>query len=310
MPGREHDSGAKRSSRARTRGPLVAASSPARATRPGRVPKVTARNALFQQWQALLTNRTKRQRTGEFLIHGVRPITLAVEHGWPLRTLLYPAGQRLSEWARRLIDDSGVPLAEVAPELLHELGERESDAPELIAVGALLPDDLDRLRPGPGFLGVAFDRPGNPGNIGTLVRSADAFGAAGLIVTGHAADVYDPKSVRASTGSLFSLPVVRRPSPEDVLDWVGAQRDRGLPIRIVGTDESGSTPISGCDLTVPTLLVVGNETAGMSVRWREMCDEVVRIPMGGAASSLNAASAGTLVLYEAARQRDFPATDR
>ncbi|MEV4186275.1 hypothetical protein AB0J28_33095, partial [Streptosporangium canum] len=99
MPGREHDSGAKRSSRARTRGPLVAASSPARATRPGRVPKVTARNALFQQWQALLTNRTKRQRTGEFLIHGVRPITLAVEHGWPLRTLLYPAGQRLSAWA-------------------------------------------------------------------------------------------------------------------------------------------------------------------------------------------------------------------
>jgi TrmH family RNA methyltransferase len=257
-------------------------------------------------WQALLTNRNKRQRHGEFLIHGVRPISLAVEYRWPLRHLLYPAGPRLSDWARGLLAGSGVPATAVDPGLLHELGERDSEAPELIAVGAIPPDDLDRLVPGPEFLGVAFDRPAGPGNIGTLVRSADAFGASGLVVTGHAADVYDPKSVRASTGSLFRLPVVRSPSAGEVLAWVAAQRRRGLPVTVIGADERGAVPVTGCDLTRPVLLVIGNETTGLGARWRELCDEVVAIPIGGAASSLNAASAGTVLLYEAARQRGFP----
>ncbi|MFG3051470.1 TrmH family RNA methyltransferase [Kitasatospora sp. NPDC048239] len=283
----------------------MASKAPARTGSAGRV---SSRNAQFQTWQALLTNRNKRQRLGQFLIHGVRPVTLAVEYGWPVQQLLYPAGQqRLSSWAQRLLEESGIPATAVDPELLAELGERESTAPELIAVGGLPRDDLDRLAPGPDFLGVAFDRPTNPGNIGTLVRSADAFGAAGLIVTGHAADVYDPKCVRASTGSLFRLPVVRSQSPAEVLEWVEAQRERGVPVKIVGTDEHGDTSVADCDLTGPVLLVVGNETVGMSTRWRELCDEVVSIPIGGAASSLNAASAGTLMLYEAARQRGFPA---
>ncbi|MFF2044463.1 RNA methyltransferase [Kitasatospora sp. NPDC058170] len=283
----------------------MASKAPART---GAVGRVSSRNAQFQTWQALLTNRNKRQRLGQFLIHGVRPVTLAVEHGWPVQQLLYPAGQqRLSAWAQRLLDESGIPATAVDPDLLAELGERESAAPELIAVGGLQSDDLDRLAPGPDFLGVAFDRPTNPGNIGTLVRSADAFGAAGLVVTGHAADVYDPKCVRASTGSLFRLPVVRSQSPAEVLDWVVAQRERGVPVKIVGTDERGDTSVADCDLTGPVLLVVGNETVGMSTRWRELCDEVVSIPIGGAASSLNAASAGTLMLYETARQRGFPA---
>ena len=273
----------------------------------GRVRRVSTRNAQFQTWQALLANRNKRQKLGEFLIHGVRPISLAVQYGWPLHRLLYPADARLSSWAKDLIRDSGVPAIAVDPELLHELGERDSAPPELIAVGGLGPDDPGRLGTAPDLLAVAFDRPSSPGNIGTLIRSADAFGASGLIVTGHAADVYDPKAVRASTGSLFRLPVVRAPSPADVLAWAESLRGKGVPLRVVGTDEHGATPVADCDLTGPVLLVVGNETTGMSTRWREICDETVAIPIGGAASSLNAASAGTLMLYEAARQRGFPA---
>lgn len=269
--------------------------------------RVSARNALFQQWQALLTNRTKRQRSGEFLIHGVRPISLAVDNGWPLRHLLYPSGQKLSSWARNMLDESDVPPVEVDSDLLKELGERESEAPELIAVGALRSDEPSRIPAPPVFLGLVFDRPNSPGNIGTLLRSADAFGADGMMVVGHAADVYDPKSVRASTGSVFSVPTVRASSAQVVLDWVIAQRASGVPIVIVGTDEDGAVDIADCDLTRPSMLVVGNETVGMSAAWRELCDEIVRIPIGGAASSLNAASAGTLMLYEAARQRAFPA---
>jgi TrmH family RNA methyltransferase len=153
---------------------------------------VSTRNAAFQQWQALLTNRTKRQRAGEFLVQGVRPITLAAEHGWDIRTLLH-AGAPRSRWADELL--SRYDHVELSDELMRELGEK--DEQELIALVGLPEDRLDRIPQRDDLLVVVFDRPATPGNIGTLIRSADAFGAHGVIVTGHAADPYDPRSVRA-----------------------------------------------------------------------------------------------------------------
>ena len=253
---------------------------------------VSTRNAAFQQWQALLSNRTKRQRAGEFLVQGVRPITLAVEHGWEIRTLLH-AGRARSRWAEQLL--GRYDHVELSEQLMRELGEK--DELELIAVVGLPPDRLDRIPQGQDTLVAVFDRPASPGNIGTLIRSADAFGAHGVIITGHAADPYDPRSVRASTGSLFAIPVVRVPSHREVLDWVG---DRA---RIVATDEHGDTELTDADLTGPVVVLVGNETSGLSAAWRDAADQTVRIPIGGAPSSLNAAVAGTVVLYEAARQR-------
>src|SRR5205823_591182 len=109
---------------------------------------------------------------------------------------------------------------------------------------------------------------------------------------------YDPRAVRASTGSLFALPVVRVPGVDPVLG-----RLAGAGVRVVGTDETGDRDIGEFDLTGPTLLVIGNETTGMSAAWRAACEHIVRIPIGGSASSLNASSAASVALYEAARQR-------
>ncbi|NUR60011.1 MAG: rRNA methyltransferase [Catenulispora sp.] len=267
--------------------------------------RVGSRNARFQQWQTLITNRTKRQRAGRFLVQGVRPITLAVEQEWPVRELLVDGDRRLSRWAEQLLRTTDADVVALPAELIAELGEKDQDsAPELVAVAEMPPDDLDRIRVGDDFLGVAFDRPTQPGNIGTLIRSADAFGAHGVIVTGHAADVYDPRAVRASTGSLFGLPTVRAQSQREVVDWLrGGHVEVTTGVTIVGTDEDGDTDIEDYDFRAPTLIVVGNETSGMSGGWRESCDRVLSIPMGGIASSLNAANAATVVLYEAARQR-------
>ncbi len=265
--------------------------------------RVTARNARFQQWAALLDNRTKRQRSGEFIVQGVRPITLALRNGWPIKTLLYDADGATSRWARETLAAAAAAKVAVAPELLHELGEKTDAPPELLAVAALPADDLARIPAGPGLLAMVADRPASPGNLGTLIRAADAFGASGVIVTGHAADVYDPRSVRASTGSLFSLPVVRVASHRPVLDWAQTLRAGGVGVRIVGTDSRGDTDVADVDFTRPTLLVVGNETAGLSAAWREACDHLARIPMLGTASSLNAAMAASIALYESARQR-------
>jgi tRNA G18 (ribose-2'-O)-methylase SpoU len=267
------------------------------------VQRITSRNARFQQWEALLTNRTKRQRSREFLVQGVRPITIAVERRWPIHTLIYDSRRALSRWAQDLLDTTRAEQVAMSPDLLAELGEKNETAPEVIAVMEIPEDDLDRIDVGAGFLGVLFDRPTSPGNIGSIIRSADAFGADGMIVTGHAADVYDSKCVRASTGSIFGLPTVRVPSHREVMAWLDGHRERGRPVQVVGTDEQGAVDIFDFDLSKPTLLLIGNETAGLSAAWRDLCDHMVSIPMTGTASSLNAANAATAVLYEASRQR-------
>ncbi len=267
--------------------------------------RITSRNARFQVWQSLLTNRQKRQREGSFLVHGVRPITLAIEAGWPIRTLLHNGDHALSAWARSMLDGVSAEQIAMSGELMHELGEKTDEAPELIAVATLPADDLARLSrstepPAAQPLGVVFDRPTNPGNIGTLVRSADAFGATFVLVTGHAADPYDPRSVRASAGSLFAVPIVRVPSHAEVLGWLDVLDVRPL---LVATDETGAVEIADVDLSGPTVLLVGNETVGLSAAWRAAADVTASIPMTGTASSLNAASAATVALYETARQR-------
>ncbi|MEV4345860.1 TrmH family RNA methyltransferase [Actinoplanes sp. NPDC049596] len=262
--------------------------------------RVTTRNAAFQQWQALLTNRTKRHRAGAFLVHGVRPITLAVDHGWDVSDLLYPDDHSLSAWARGVLDRSGARPVAMAPDLFTELADKESA--ELIAV-VRIPDNYDFPAFNDDLLVVVFDRPSTPGNVGTLIRSADAFGAAAVVITGHAADPYDPKAVRASTGSLFALPVIRAEGHAEVLEWVSRLQDAGLPVQIVGTDEHGAVDVADYDLTGPRVVLVGNETTGLSTAWREAADALVRIPITGAASSLNAATAATVVLYEVNRQR-------
>ena len=266
--------------------------------------QVTTRNATFQQWQALLANRTKRHRAGETLVQGVRPITVAVEQGWTVRTWLVDADRNLSSWAHAMLDRVRARRYAVSTELMRELGGKDDDAPELVAVVATPPDDLDRIAVGDDFLGVVLDRPTSPGNVGTVARSLDAFGGAGLVVAGHAADPWDPRALRASTGSLFAVPTVRVPSGREVLDWVAARRAAGRPLTLVGTDETGDVELADHDLTGPTLVLTGNETSGLSAAWREACDVMVSIPMAaGSASSLNAASATTVVLYEALRQR-------
>jgi len=266
--------------------------------------RVRSATAEYQQWQALLTNRSARSRARAFLVQGVRPITAALEHGHPLPALLVDADARLSDWARDVLARSSAPVVEMSAPLLAGLAEADT-SPELVAVARLPADRLERIGSGRDDrcgLVLVLDRPTQPGNIGSLIRSADAFGADGVVVCGHAADPYDPAAVRASTGSLFALPVVRVNAPNEVLEWAGRQR-----LSMVGTDEgrpdAPAVPVADADLSRPLAIVVGNETRGMSAAWRTACELTVAIPMRGWASSLNAANAGSIVLYEADRQR-------
>ncbi|GAB7042982.1 MULTISPECIES: TrmH family RNA methyltransferase [Catenuloplanes] len=261
--------------------------------------RVERRNARFQQWEALLTNRNTRHRLGEFLVQGVRPINEAVARGWPIRALLHDGNLR-SHWARDLVAGRVADeVVRLSPELLRDLTEKDEDTVELTAVVAIPPDDLSRIRPRPDGVVVVLDRPISPGNVGSLLRSADALGADGVVVAGRAADLYDPKTVRASRGSLFAVPAVRADTPAAVLEWLRATGTMTL----VGTSEDAVTDIWDHDFTGPTAIVVGNETSGMSSFWAQNCDAVIRIPMVGSASSFNATVAASITLYEISRQR-------
>ncbi|MDQ2725397.1 MAG: rRNA methyltransferase, partial [Actinomycetota bacterium] len=193
---------------------------------------------------------------------------------------------------------------QLTTELLAELGGKDDGVPEIVGVAAMPEDDLGRLGPAPTLVVVA-DRPSSPGNLGSLIRSADALGADGLIITGHAVDPYDPRVVRASRGSLFARPTVRADAAADVGAWAGAA-PRSL--QVVGASEAGTVDLWDHDFRSPTAVVVGNEAAGLSRGWAEACGTTVRIPMVGSASSLNAAVAGSLVLYEVSRQRSSSRT--
>jgi 23S rRNA (uridine2479-2'-O)-methyltransferase len=264
---------------------------------------VSTRNSAYQVLESLRANRQKRHRSRVFLVEGVLPITSALAHGWSFEAVAYSQSDRLSSWARDVIARAQPPMQyAIAPDLLHALS-RKAEPSELVAVVRMPDDDVGRIRVRPDLLAVVMDAPSSPGNLGTLVRSCDALGAHGVVVTGHAADPYDPGAVTASRGSLFAVPVVRLDSPAAVKGWVGNVRRTLGRCVVVGTDEAGDVDLVAHDFGPPTIIVLGNEQRGLGRAYREMCDALVRIPMSGTASSLNVSMAASIVLYEAGRQR-------
>lgn len=264
---------------------------------------VIKRDNRFQRAEVLKRNREKRYQHGEFLVEGVAQINLAVTHGWEIRALLFAAGKPLSKWAQELVSAKRADECwEMAPELMAELSEKDETS-ELLAI-----IEQKRLTPSaipaqPGGLVVVFDRPSSPGNLGSSIRSADALGAQGIIISGHAVDIYDPFVVRGSMGAIFALPVTTTPSHTGVAEWVENARSNGIEYQIIGSSGKATDLLYSVDLTKPTVLILGNETVGMSKGYWDICSSTVKIPIGGALSSINISCAASILLYEIARQR-------
>jgi 23S rRNA (uridine2479-2'-O)-methyltransferase len=268
-----------------------------------RVLKVSTPNTAFQRLEVLRRSRAKRRRYGEFLIEGVRAINGALAAGWEIRSLCYARGRTLSAWALSVLESArAAARLEIVPELFETISEK-TDPPELLAVVAMRPDSLERIRVGTDMVVVVVDRPGNPGNLGTIIRSCDAFGVAGVIATGHGVDVYDPAVIRASVGSFFAVPCIPLPSHREVAAWVAEQRRAFPELTLVGTSAHAAAALRDFRWSTEIVLIVGNETEGMSYAYRQLCDTVVTIPMRGTATSLNAAVATSIVLYEIDSQR-------
>lgn len=265
--------------------------------------RIYSENALFQYIDTLRRRREKRHKHREFFVEGVRPINHALAHHWTITAFIYARDQLLSDWAQGILADSSASRhIEVPLPFLHKLSNKDEPS-ELLALVAMPDDHLSRIPITRDLRVVVFDRPASPGNLGAIIRSCDALSAQGMVIVGHAVDLYDPETISATTGSFFSLPVVRVPGPRDLLPWLEAIRRAIGPVQVVGTSEKATTTIFAHDFTHPTILVVGNETWGLSAGFQALCDTVVTIPMYGSATSLNVACATSILLYEIDRQR-------
>ena len=206
---------------------------------------------------------------------------------------------------RALLDrvrSAGVPVHDLEDGALAKVADTVTPQ-GVMAVTARRPAALDSvLAAGPPVL-VLVDVQ-DPGNVGTLLRTAEASGTAGAVVAGSSADPFGPKAVRASAGAVFHLPIAIEAQVGPVLETL---RSDGM--RIIATDAQSDTSVTGCDLTGAVAIVLGNEGAGLDPAVLGACDAVAAVPIEGRAESLNVAAAGAVVLFEARRQRQGDAFD-
>jgi tRNA G18 (ribose-2'-O)-methylase SpoU len=246
----------------------------------------------------------------------VQAINRAIDAGWPVRATLTPEGAKPSTWAQSVVAACGdAEHHKVRADLFARLADRE-DAPEVLLVGAIAEPTLrDLTPPGDGIV-VVVDRPSSPGNLGTILRTSDALGAHAVLTVGHGAHLYDPRTVRASVGSLFSIPALAVPGPAELAEWLHAWRAHA-PVTVFATDEEGDLDLaeldevptvadlddldSGPTARRPSVLLLGTERSGLARGLRDLADVTVRIPMSGSASSLNVAVAHGIVLQALVR---------
>jgi TrmH family RNA methyltransferase len=179
--------------------------------------------------------------------------------------------------------------------LYDNLAEKTNPSEMFITV-KIKPNTLDDIRSDNPFL-LVFDRPSDYGNLGSIIRSANAFHVDGIYILGHGIDVYESKVMRASLGSIFFTKIVMMESMEMLEKYIRTQKMKNN-IEIVGTDSTGIASIGDCKISRPVMVIIGNEAKGMSIKLKALCDRVIRIPMEGNIDSLNVSCAASIVLWE------------
>lgn len=263
---------------------------------------VSAKNPLVAQLRRLSRRRSARQDEGRFLVEGTTLLRVALDAGAEVQLVVCAADAALAPDDESLAERAaamGARLIEVPTSALAKITDTVTPQP-LVSVVSLaagsLADLLDRGVPElPLIVLVGVS---DPGNAGTILRSAEAAGCAGVVFCRGSVDPFNPKTVRASAGSIFLVPVVDGPEPRLALAALG---DHG--VHRLGTVARGGTALGDAGLSGPLAIVLGSEAHGLPEGLERVLDEVVTIPMAGRAESLNVAMAGTLVVFEAARRR-------
>jgi RNA methyltransferase, TrmH family len=242
-----------------------------------------------------LEMRKVRKETGLFVTEGVSILVTAREHGVMPETLIYLAGSADHGVARGLVQGAlaaGVECLEVSSQVLGKLAEKDNPQ-SMMAVFRQRWSDAPKISSeNKSSVWLALEEVRDPGNLGTILRTADAVGAAGVILVGTCCDPFQREAVRATMGSIFAVPLVRLAS-DTFLDLA-----RSWPGTVAGTHLSGRQDFRHAQYRGPTLVVMGGEGPGLSEAVTAACTDLVKIPMAGHLDSLNLAIATALVLYQ------------
>ncbi len=265
--------------------------------------ELTKSNDLYQVILALKQNRKKRNELDEIFVEGIESVKQAlVSRRVELLKVMFADYGRLSDWGKALVDSGRfADSVSMTDALFAGLSDREEPA-ELMITARIRRDSLDSLHVGKNSVVVIFDRPSDNGNLGSLIRTANAFGVDAVITHGHCVDAFDPKTIRSSLGAVFHTPVIHVDSFPELSSWVDRERlSAGLVL--AGTDSTGAVPLGEANLAPPVAIVLGNEAKGMSVNLKGITERIVSIPMRGDVNSLNVACAGSILLWAATSAR-------
>ena len=266
--------------------------------RVGQVKEVTSlANPIIKDIKALSDKKT-REQSGTFMAEGLKLVIDAIELGWTIRTLVYAKAAKgkplVEQMAAKTVASGGLVL-EVSEKVLSSITRRNN--PQMV-VGVFENrwKPLRDIRPAKGETWIALDRVRDPGNLGTIIRTADAAGASGVILVGETTDPFSLETVRATMGSVFAMPVSRA-TPEEFIAW---KKQAG--VSLVATHLAGSVDYRTIDYkSKPVVILMGNEQSGLPEQLAREADALARIPQQGLADSLNLAVASAVMMFEARR---------
>ncbi|MBW6466623.1 MAG: RNA methyltransferase [Brevefilum sp.] len=241
-----------------------------------------------------LEDKKYRSTSGEFFIEGLRTVGEAIQTSAPIQSLVVAPELLVSEFGRSLLEHptvTAVEKVEVSGEIFEKIAHKQGPQ----GIGAVVKQSWQSLKTlsiNPTDLWVALDQIADPGNLGTIMRTADGVGCRGIITLGASTDPYDPNAVKASMGSIFSLELIQS-------DW-GSFRSWQVEhkLGLVGTSDRAPSDYQAVNYALPLVLLMGSERHGLPGEMIDACDALVRIPMRGRADSLNLAVATAVVLYE------------
>jgi TrmH family RNA methyltransferase len=254
----------------------------------------SSQNSKIKKVRMLLTRSRERKDSGVFIVEGVRLAEEALRSGWVPQLVLYSEG--LSERGKKVVSEfvrGGIPAEEVSSDIINNLGNTETSQGLLI----LLKQQDYSLPASPGLIFIPSEIR-DPGNLGTMFRTAAAAGVDVVLVPPDTVDIYAPKVLRAAMGAHFRIPIISL-SWEEIRDYIG----RITGMHVYGAEVLGEIIYTKADFSLPTTLIVGGEAFGVGEHAKIIPQECVYIPMCAEVESLNAATASAVLLFEVVRQR-------
>ena len=256
----------------------------------------SSQNPRIKLVRELLSSRRAREEKASFIVEGVRLTEEVLNHNWLIQFALWSAD--LSEVGKNIVhrlQDQDTPCEEIPTGLLQKVSDTTTSQGILLVVrrkDLSLPSPLDLL--------LVLDGVRDPGNFGTLLRSAAAFGAQAVCLSDDTVDAFSPKVLRSGMGAHFYLPIIQKP-----ILAIGhfCHAEIKPPLMIYSAEMQTGDLCWKLDLRKPVALIIGGEAAGTSHEVNQIVDGKIRIPMPGGSESLNAAVAGSILLYEVMRQR-------